>query len=212
MYSIKVRKYMTNADVPFNKERNNGIAMPLIEMSGEVVEETRGMYKMELHGEAKETMYCIRCGRKLTNDISRYYGMGPECGQHFYELDDDANIEDIKNKITEIKWTGWIPKSAITQITDDKGNIVQSMSSKDKSYSDIIIKTGNSKNISDKNSIFIFSEYIPELVNYIKTLQKRYYDYPAKVWEISYDYKDQFKQFLISNNLKFQVYSTRRTV
>lgn len=212
MYSIKVRKYMTKADVPFNKDKNKGKPMPLIEMTGNVIEETKGMYKMELHGEGKVTSTCMKCGRPLTNDISIYYGMGPECGKHFYFVEDESDIEEIKRKIQEIKWAGWIPKSAITQILDENGNIVDSMNCDKKQYSDIIIKTGRSKNIDCINSIFIFSEYIPKLIAYIKTLPKRYYDNGSKVWEIPYECRDDFKIFLLSNDLKFQVITSTRTV
>lgn len=212
MYNIKVKKYMTKQNIPFNVEKNNNIPMPLIEMSGNVLEETRGMYKMQLHGIGKETVYCLRCGKELTNDISRHYGMGPECGKHFYHIDENDSVESIKDKISEIKWTGWIPKSAIIHISDQNGNTVNSMHFENHNYSDIIIKTGNSIHLNTNNSIFIVSEYIPELVDYIRTLSHRYYDRSSKIWEISYEYKDQFKQFLISNKLKFTVSNIRKVV
>lgn len=121
-YKIKVKAYMTRKATPefnFMKTWNDDKPMPLREMVGEVLKTTRGMVRMRLHGNITQTTHCIRCGRVLTHPISKLYGLGPECGSHFYinpfetEKDLLAAIDDIKAKLQSVTWTGWIIKSAI---------------------------------------------------------------------------------------------------
>ena len=213
-YSIKVRKYMTNSEVPFNIERNNGNAMPLMEMTGELLEETRGMYKMKLHGVAKETVTCMMCGRKLENDISRHYGLGPICGGHFYELSENDSLDDIKEKIKNITWTGWIPKSAIKEIKDENNNFLTEMTLETNEPEEtIIILTGKSTHLKCDNSIYVVSKYISKLVNYYNQLPKenRYYNPETKMWELNYSLRDNFKKFLNDNKINYQTMKARQT-
>lgn len=116
---ITVKKYMTekaSEGFDFMEKWNNNNPMPLRTMTGTVLQETRGMVKMALHGTGKAEIYCMRCGRELTNPISRHYGIGPECmskiGFVGIAIDD---IDTIKEKLTNLTWTGWIIKSAITE-------------------------------------------------------------------------------------------------
>ena len=119
-FRITVKKYMTQkatADFDFMEKWNNNVPMPLRTMTGTVEKETRGMVYMKLHGEGRPTITCIRCGRELTNPVSRKYGIGPECITHFpmlakYAVDDVAGI---KEQLTNMTWEGWIIKSAITE-------------------------------------------------------------------------------------------------
>ena len=213
-YTIKVRKYMTKKGMEFNKRWNDNKEMPLLEMTGKVVDETKGMYHMELHGEGKETVICMMCGRKLENDVSRHYGLGPICGQHFYELNGDESIEDIKSKIRKIKWTGWIPKSAIKEIIDDKGNKVEYMKNENAvNTEDIVnIRTGRSTNLKCENSIYVSSNYIKELVYFFKSLNPvdKKYNANTKIWEINYNLRDKLKQCLIDNKIQFEVAKSRQ--
>jgi hypothetical protein len=39
----------------------------------------------------QEMGVCCRCGKKLTDDRSRWYGIGPECEQHFPEIINEVN-------------------------------------------------------------------------------------------------------------------------
>jgi hypothetical protein len=121
-YKIQVKKYMTEKSTPqfdFMTKWNNDIPMPLVIMTGKVVKQTRGMVQMELHGVAEETSVCMCCGRKLSNKISVLYGIGPECGEHTYinPFNSDEELEDylteVRSKISDITWSGWVIKSAI---------------------------------------------------------------------------------------------------
>lgn len=123
-YRIKVRQYMTRKSSPefdFMKKFNNDNPMPMRVMVGKVLQETKGMVKMELHGRPEPSSYCLHCGKTLTHPVSLLYGIGPICGQHFHvnPLEDesqlDAYMEVLKEKMNEIRWTGWIIKSAIEE-------------------------------------------------------------------------------------------------
>jgi hypothetical protein len=59
----------------------------------------------------------MRCGRELTNPISRLYGIGPEC---IHKIPMFANIdieeaEKIRDELVNLEWEGWIIKSAIIE-------------------------------------------------------------------------------------------------
>lgn len=214
-YTIKVKRYMTKKGMEFNKRWNNDLEMPLLEMTGKVTNETKGMYFMELHGEGKETVTCMMCGRRLENDISRHYGLGPICGGHFYELQGGETVEDIKSKIRKIKWTGWIPKSAIKTITDGNGNKVDYMKNENAIPTDetVSIKTGKSTNLDCENSIYISMSYIKELISLFHSFNPidRKYNPKTKVWEVNYLLREKVKQCLIDNNIPFEVTKGRQT-
>lgn len=116
---ITVKKYMTEKSAPgfdFMAKWNNDNPMPLRTMTGTVIQETRGMVKMKLHGVGKAEICCMRCGRQLTNPISRHYGIGPECMQKigFVGIDIE-DVDTIKEKLQSMTWEGWVIKSAITE-------------------------------------------------------------------------------------------------
>jgi hypothetical protein len=124
IYKIKVRQYMTKPASPefdFHDKWNNGVPMPMRIMVGRKLKETRGMVQMELWGEitGEITHSCMKCGKRLTNNVSKFFGIGPECGGHNYtnpfETDDELReaVKDMQEQLKEIKWTGWIIKSAL---------------------------------------------------------------------------------------------------
>ena len=122
---ITVKQYMTRKateDFDFMKTWNNDNPMPLRTMIGTVEKETRGMVYMKLHADITEekTQRCLCCGRPITNPVSQYFGMGPECGGHnyinpFYSKEELENaVKDYReNVLKKIEWSGWIVKSAI---------------------------------------------------------------------------------------------------
>jgi hypothetical protein len=123
-YVIKVRQYMTKKATPqfdFMKKFNDNNPMPMRVMKGVKIEETRGMVKMKLNGFFAPSEICFRCGRTLTHEVSRMYGIGPECGGH-YHIANPTSLEafrecekEIRAKIEAVEWTGWIIKSAIEE-------------------------------------------------------------------------------------------------
>ena len=123
---ITVKAYMTRKATPeftFMKEWNNDVPMPLRTMIGTVEKETRGMVYMKLHADITEerTLRCLCCGRPITNPVSQYFGMGPECGGHNYinpfysEEELKQAVSDYRKKLQSMTWEGWIIKSAIIE-------------------------------------------------------------------------------------------------
>lgn len=129
IYRIEVRQYMTKKATPefdFMDKYNDGKPMQMRVMFGEILEETKGMYRMKLHGRAqKDSVNCAHCMRKLTHPVSRIYGIGPVCGGHFWETNDwidtmvaneEILFEEADKRLREIVWEGWIIKKAITSM------------------------------------------------------------------------------------------------
>lgn len=121
-YRMTVKKYMTqksNRDFDFMGRWNKDIPMPFVRMTAKVIKQTRGMIYAECFGDIEKTDICMKCGKPLTNPVSRLYGLGPECGQHAYinpfDTEDELkeHLEEVKTKIQNVKWTGWIIKSAV---------------------------------------------------------------------------------------------------
>ena len=115
-YQITVKQYMTRQATPefdFMLKWNNNVPMPLRTMTGTVEKETAGMVYMKLHGQGLETITCMRCGKELTHPISRHYGIGPECMKKVGMFCDIDSVDEIKEKLVDVKWEGWIIKSSI---------------------------------------------------------------------------------------------------
>lgn len=128
IYQVKVRQYMTkppSIDFDFHTKWNNGIPMPMRVMVGRKLQETQGLVKMELRADITSviTTHCMKCGKGLKNEVSRYFGVGPECGGHNYthpfESKEELHkaVEAFRTQLREITWTGWIIKSAIEEET-----------------------------------------------------------------------------------------------
>ncbi len=119
-YRITVKKYMTETATPefdFMAKWNKDVPMPLRTMVGTIEKETRGMVYMKLHGQAEPVIKCMRCGRTLTNEVSKMYGIGPECITKIpFIMNLDMNdVDGIKKKLVDVVWEGWIIKSAIIE-------------------------------------------------------------------------------------------------
>ena len=126
---ITVKKYMTQKSEPgfdFMAKWNNDNPMPLRTMIGTIDKETPGMYHMKLHGDiyAEKICTCMACGRKLTNPVSQYFGIGPECGGHNY-VNPFADEEQLKEAVSEYRkklqnttWEGWVIKSSILEMEE----------------------------------------------------------------------------------------------
>ena len=125
-YRITVKQYMTkkaSEDFDFMKKWNNDVPMPFRTMIGTVEKETRGMVYMKLHADiyARVIPTCMKCSRPLTNKISQYFGVGPECGGHNYvnpfssEEELDKAVDSYRKQLQKVTWEGWIIKSAIIE-------------------------------------------------------------------------------------------------
>jgi hypothetical protein len=126
VFRFEVKQYMTKKASPgfdFMRKWNDDKPMPLRVMYGEVLEETRGMLRVRVHGRAeKDASACSHCLRPLTNEISKIYGIGPICGGHGYFASDytkkqienrDEIFKQADAELRKVIWEGWIIKSAI---------------------------------------------------------------------------------------------------
>ena len=130
IYRVTVRQYMTKQSTPdfdFMKKWNNDVPMLLRTMAGTIEKETNGMYYMKLHADTSfsNMQYCMKCGKPITNPVSQFFGMGPECGGHNYvnPFDSEEELKATvdaykKNVLGKITWSGWIIKSAITKMEE----------------------------------------------------------------------------------------------
>lgn len=121
---ITVKAYMTKEATPefdFMAKWNDNNPMPLRVMQGKQIKETRGMVYMELHGVARPTINCYCCGKELTNPVSRHYGIGPICLGKLGITRDIEDVENIREELVDVKWNGWIIKSAILNKKEIKG-------------------------------------------------------------------------------------------
>lgn len=123
---ITVKPYMTRKATPefdFMEKFNNNVPMPYRTMIGTVEKETARMQYMKLHADITEerTMRCMCCGRILTNPVSQYFGIGPECGGHNYvhPFFSDAELRkavaEYRKQLRNVTWEGWVIKSAILE-------------------------------------------------------------------------------------------------
>ena len=128
-YKITVRRYMTKKATPefdFMEKWNHNNPMPYRTMVGEVIKETRGMVYMKLHADifADRICTCMKCGKTLTNPVSQYFGIGPECGGHNYihpfDTDEELKeaVEAYKKELQNITWEGWIIRSSIIETVE----------------------------------------------------------------------------------------------
>ena len=122
-YIVRVKRWMTQATTDdsfdFMRHWNKNIPMPMRVMRGRVLSETRGMLYMELRACPLKTDYCMKCGKPLSHPVSRLYGLGPECGGHYHinpfntEEELQAAIKEVRQKLNNVTWTGWIAKSGV---------------------------------------------------------------------------------------------------
>lgn len=126
-YLIRVRPYMTKPSTPefnFHEKFNHNIPMPFCVMQAKILSETPGMYAAKCVAVPMKTDSCIRCGRPLTHPVSRLYGLGPECGQHFYinpfstEEELKNNLDKLRKTLSEITWEGYIIKKSIQKFKE----------------------------------------------------------------------------------------------
>lgn len=136
-YIVRVKRWMTQKTTDdsfdFMRHWNSNIPMPFRVMRGRVLSETRGMLYMELKACALKTDYCMKCGKPLSHPVSKLYGLGPECGSHYhinpFETEEELQnaIQEVREKLNNITWTGWVAKSGVEYATEvlPEGNVLR---------------------------------------------------------------------------------------
>ena len=70
----------------------------------------------------EQTQTCMCCGKPITNPVSKYFGVGPICGNHNYinpfntEKELKQAVAEYRKKLNNIIWCGWVIRSAITEM------------------------------------------------------------------------------------------------
>lgn len=192
MDRIFVKSYMTKKSTPefdFMAKWNNDNPMPLREMVvDEYVKETRGMVYIKCHADILQrvTVRCMCCGRPLTNKVSQFFGLGIECGKHNYvnpfDTEEELNqaVADYREKLLNIKWEGWIIKSAILEC--DK-NISINGETSDETVETIECKKNLTIDVED-NMMYLTFDYDTDVIESIRNLPVRRWVKETKQWEV----------------------------
>lgn len=193
MRKITVKSYMTKQATPefdFMAKWNDNRPMPLRTMVGTAVKETRGMVYMKLHGDiyAERICTCMKCGRPLTNPVSQYFGIGPECGNHGYvnpfnsEAELKAAVSSYRKELQNIEWEGWVIKSAIIENEDYDNDDEEVVAEPVKT--NVTIRIAEADKCIGDYSLFISFPYNDELVKAIRVFPSRYWHKDEKEWEL----------------------------
>ena len=212
-FKVAVKSWMlkkSTENFRFMANYNNDIPMPLMVMyTGGVIDETKGMVKMSLHGDIKErvTTRCMACGRELKNPVSQFFGIGPECGGHGYvnpfnsEEELNAAVARYREKLINTVWTGWIAKSAITAINDNTDiqeeidslpieittdPVTKMTDTVVPSAPTIIARVDKPVKCTDDFSVFLSFKYDQDIIAKVKALRAKFWDKFTKEWEIEY--------------------------
>lgn len=167
-----------------------------------VLKETDKAIYVYGHGTVEGAVRCIRCGRALTHPVSRLVGIGPECGQHFWDESvlgpygfTEEHAARLKQMVAEVKVDQWIPKSCVVhewasserieppadhKMLSGAGNKQprpKTKRSKDEYVGKVDIDPKN------RNTMIITSPYDPELVQKIKMLPDRRWNKDERCWK-----------------------------
>ena len=206
-YRVQVKSWMTNYNTFMDEDsflmKANPSPMPMCIMYGKKLNETPKMLQMELHGDIREeqSTICMKCGKELKNPVSRYFGIGPECGHHNYTNPFDtkkellAAIGKMKVKLNKIKWTGWIMKSAIISLELISGKEDEDLI-KPKEELIVNIKIDKSNKCNGEYSLYVSFPYDPIIVTKIKEQSIRYYNPETREWELPIKSFDKLKEEL----------------
>lgn len=113
-YKITVNQFLTKPSDRYPDRK----PVPMRTMFGYMLKETeRGVYVV-MKAKPMPTTTCLVCNRKLTHPVSLLYGIGPECGKHYWRnpgTDEDLEqyIEELRKRLDDIVWEGWLPKNYI---------------------------------------------------------------------------------------------------
>jgi len=97
-------------------------SLPVAFVANKLIESPRAVY-LNGHGtlETQKMGFCCICGRELTHPVSVVLGIGPHCGDHWWNWDaiggfNENVLEELKIRIQGVKVDQWIPKSVIKEI------------------------------------------------------------------------------------------------
>lgn len=212
MKKITVKTYMTQQASPgfdFMAKWNNNVPMPLRVMVGTVEKETRGMVYMKLHGDivAEKITTCMKCGRQLTNPVSQYFGLGPECGGHNYvnpfntEEELRAAISNYREELRNITWEGWVIKSAIID-NEDYTPTDEEIIEEEPVITKVQIRIDKAEKCIGDYALFLSFPYEDNLVRIVRNLPVRFWNKDTKEWEVPAKILDDIKALFSEYNVE----------
>jgi len=104
--------------IPAWLARQHGVTR---ELEGYILRYSRRGIYFEGHATTGDFVRCARCGRALTNDVSRLIGIGPECcaklgiGRSEYEqlARTEEGQEQLRQQIRQIRLETWLPRNRV---------------------------------------------------------------------------------------------------
>jgi hypothetical protein len=144
---------------------NKGVVVPLRVMFGEITRRTNKGCYIEVHGKPEPSVKCMHCGRKLTNEVSFYYGIGPVCGKDYFlpsiTIDNYFDkVKEIRAALTAVKWKGFVPYSGVKITAEDIYTI--EFVYKGKRYKVVTTDKTKIKEIEEHSLILSMSSVTPE--------------------------------------------------
>ncbi len=155
-----------------------------------ILRETPAAVYLYGHGELDPEILCARCGRRLTNQVSKEVGIGPECIKYWdlggiamnettTEKDKEIMVNTIRTKLVD----AWFPKSMLTEIDDDGSKLKVPSDHKILSNGRGTLPKKESTAELTKNGLarMEFSP-TPDLLEKVKSLSGRRYMVSGKYW------------------------------
>lgn len=201
--------------------REKGI--PMIFAANELTRTTKALY---LYGrgsmEARVFNVCMSCGRTLTHPVSVLAGIGPECGQHYWNWDfvggyTEENLAKIKGAIENIKVDTWLPLYCIQEIVDceeiintpaDHAILKRQQETPTQKIASLV--TDKSTRVSYIKAVF---PYCINTINHIKGIPGRKFvseGSGAKYWIVPLEYADNMKGMGFEFDEALQTYVSQK--
>ena len=159
---------------------------------GVILRETNKAYYIYGHGtmETRKTGQCCVCGRTLTHPVSVELGIGPHCGQHWWDWNliggfNEENIERLKREMAvlmeNMKVDTWMPKSVVEETISSEEDITtptdhkmlqKKEEEKKQEKEAILVKFQSSGEIA----LRILFPFDYKTVDMVKTLENRKYN------------------------------------
>jgi SWI/SNF-related matrix-associated actin-dependent regulator 1 of chromatin subfamily A len=152
------------------------------------------------HGtlETKNHGICCACGRVLTHPVSIELGIGPVCGEHWwdwnkvggYSIENINRLkEEIGRKLVEMKVDSWFPKGAIDEVLESDQSVdipkdhPMIKKKEEMKTKRVIIKSAKIIETTKGNQLIKISfPFDRETIAQVKTLPGRKYNPEKKYW------------------------------
>lgn len=120
---VKARRFLT-------QQEKNPLPMRTMRIN-HMERETEKAILVSLIGTPLPQSNCVLCGREITHPVSLHFGIGSTCIKKYPHLlaqidetDIEASYENLKKEMEKITWKGWLPKSQIELIPENKTRII----------------------------------------------------------------------------------------